>query len=152
MQIQQPILLIEDSPEDVEALTRTLHKLRVSCPLKHCASAEQALDYLKHQGPYEQPAQAPRPGLILLDLNMPGTDGRALLRTLKADESLRDIPVIVLSTSDNPRDVEFCYRHGASGYQVKPMDTQEQLHATRVMLEYWFDVALIPGRQRRRPS
>ena len=87
----------------------------------HCASGDDALDFLYHRGRYT-PATAPRPGIILLDLNLPGTDGREVLAEIKAEHGLADIPVVVLTTSADQRDVEACYQAGANSYVQKPVD------------------------------
>jgi CheY-like chemotaxis protein len=148
---QSTILLVEDMEEDVEALRRALHKLRASYGLIHCVSAVQARQYLRRTSAAESREPAVRPALILLDLNLPGSDGRSLLRELKQDEGVKDIPVVVFSTSDNPVDVDFCYRHGASGYQVKLMDIEGQMRALQIMLQYWFEVLTLPGAAGRHP-
>ena len=86
---QQVILLVEDSPEDVEATVRAFRKCKLSKPIHHCASGDEALEYLRGQGRYASPAAAaPRPGVILLDLNLPGTDGREVLAEIKHDRHL----------------------------------------------------------------
>ena len=132
------ILLIEDCAEDVEALTRTLRKLGVSHPLTRCETGEEALDYLHRRGAHATRAPAPLPSLIMLDLNLPGIDGRDILCELKADAQLGIIPVVIFSGSENPRDVDFCYRHGASGYLVKPMGASDLQRAVRSLIDYWF--------------
>lgn len=142
-----PLLVVEDSEDDLEALSRTLRELRFPNPIKRCADAECALDYLHHRGKHPDPNIDPLPAIILLDLNLPGMDGRELLQALKADAELRRIPVIVYTTSTNPRDVEFCYQHNANAYHVKPMDLDELSTQIRALVEYWFKTALLdaPG-------
>ena len=100
------ILLVEDSPEDYEATVRALRRAGLHNPLFRCEDGDQALDFLFQRGVFADPAVAPRPAIILLDLNMPGTDGHEVLRQLKADEHLKTIPVIVLTTSDDERDIQ----------------------------------------------
>jgi len=109
----QPILLVEDSPEDFEATQRAFRKSGLKNPLVRCEDGDQALDYLYRRGEYADPARSPRPGVVLLDLNLPGTDGRQVLSEIKGDERLRDIPVVVLTTSADERDITACYRAGA---------------------------------------
>ena len=145
----RPLLLIEDSPEDAEALTRTMRKLGMVRPLRHCATATAALQYLRREGPFEG-LNEPEPGLILLDLNMPGTDGCALLAIIRADPKLRHLSIVVLSSSFNPRDVAAAYAAGANAYQVKVMDTEALLTSTKTMFEYWFDVAVVGAKEERR--
>src|SRR4051812_5400039 len=104
--ISQPLLLIEDSADDYEATTRAFKKANLLNPLLWCKSGEEALALLRS-------AQT-RPGLILLDLNMPGLDGRKTLALIKEDAVLRHIPVIILTTSSDMRDIEECYHIGAN--------------------------------------
>lgn len=85
-----------------------------------------------------------RPGAILLDLNMPGTDGRDVLTEIKADEELRVIPVIVLTTSSHEKDIEGCYRAGANSYMRKPVDMKRFIDAVCLMSEYWFCITILP--------
>jgi len=142
-----PLLVVEDSLEDMEALTRTLRKLGISVRIEHCSDADSALDYLHRRGAYSDPKRSPRPALILLDLNLLGRDGREVLTHVKSDEGLRSIPVVVLSTSSSQKDVEQCYQLGANSYQVKPVDIDELSRSTRVTMEYWLSVALVCGRE-----
>ncbi|HEV7519056.1 MAG TPA: response regulator, partial [Thermoanaerobaculia bacterium] len=116
----QPILLVEDSPEDYEATERAFRKSGLKNPIHRCTDGDEALDYLFRRGAYADPARSPRPGIVLLDLNLPGTDGREVLETVKADDSLKQIPVIVLTTSADERDVQACYLAGANSYIQKP--------------------------------
>src|SRR4029077_4333848 len=95
---EQPILLVEDSPEDYEVTVRAFKKANLSNPVFRCQDGEEALDFLYQRGAYADPARAPRPGIILLDLTLPGTDGRQVLAQVKGDPRLRPIPVVVLTT------------------------------------------------------
>jgi CheY-like chemotaxis protein len=140
----QPILLVEDTPEDAEATLRAFKKAGMANPIFHCTDGDDALDYLRQQGKYADPASAPRPGMILLDLNMPGTDGREVLAAIKADESLRQIPVIVLTTSSDERDIQVCYRDGANSYIQKPVDMKGFLESIQRLVDYWYHIVLLP--------
>jgi CheY-like chemotaxis protein len=140
----QPILLVEDSPEDYEATERAFRKSGLRNPIHRCADGDEALDYLFRRGVYADPALSPRPGIILLDLNLPGTDGREVLEAVKADEQLRKIPVIVLTTSADERDVEACYRAGANSYIQKPVDLDGFMKAIEHLNGYWFEVVILP--------
>src|SRR5215208_4460697 len=113
---KQPILLVEDSPEDVETTRRAFQRSGLRNPVFHCSTGDEALDYLFRRGAYADPASSPRPGVILLDLNLPGTDGREVLEEIKRDGDLKQIPVVVLTTSSDDRDVTACYRAGANSY------------------------------------
>jgi CheY-like chemotaxis protein len=147
------ILLVEDSDEDYLAFTRALRDTAVTVSLPRCTRGEEALDYLHRRGRFADPAQAPRPALVLLDLNLPGMDGRELLAMIKGDEHLQSIPVVIETTSRNPRDVEWCYQHGANGYQVKAIGFEQFKHSLRLLVEYWLTVCVLPATaDRERPS
>lgn len=141
---QHPILLVEDSPEDFEATVRALRRAGLANPIARCCDGDEALDYLHQRGPYADPSKAPRPGVILLDLNLPGTDGREVLTEVKQDEALKSIPVVVLTTSSDERDVERCYAAGANSYIKKPVDLAGFIAAIQRLKEYWFEVVILP--------
>jgi two-component system, response regulator len=140
----QPILLVEDSPEDFETTQRAFRKSGLRNPIFRCSDGEEALDFLFRRGQYAEPGKAPRPGVILLDLNLPGTDGREVLAEIKADPSLKQIPVVVLTTSADERDVEGCYRAGASSYIQKPVNLDGFMRAIERLNDYWFEVVILP--------
>jgi len=140
----QPILLVEDSPEDFEATRRAFRKSGLKNPVVLCTDGDQALDFLHRRGRYADPALSPRPGIILLDLNLPGTDGRQVLEEIKQDEGLKQIPVIVLTTSNDQRDVAACYRAGANSYVHKPVDLEGFMKAISRLNDYWFEVVILP--------
>lgn len=144
---QLHLLLIEDSDEDVVATMRGLRQGGMEITLHRCVTGDEALDYLYRQGRFADPALAPRPHLILLDLNLPGTDGRALLAVIKDDDELKSIPVIVLTTSNNPKDIAACYQRGANSYQIKPVDYARFKQALQTMIAYWFQTATLPDIQ-----
>jgi len=139
-----PILVVEDNPEDFEATRRAFNRSGLVNPLHRCVDGDSALDYLYRRGPYADPAASPRPGIILLDLNLPGTDGREVLAEIKADRRLKRIPVIVLTTSSDERDIQACYDAGANSYVQKPVDLHGFVEAIRRLREYWMEVALLP--------
>jgi len=141
---RKSILIVEDSPEDFEATRRALLKSGLRNGIYHCVDGDDALDFLYHRGKYTDPSQAPRPGMILLDLNLPGTDGREVLAEIKQDEKLRTIPVIVLTTSKDERDIEACYASGANSYVHKPVDLDGLICAIQRLHDYWFEIALFP--------
>ena len=140
----QPILLVEDSPEDYEATVRALRKAGLANPIFRCEDGDEALDFLHRRGRYADEAAAPRPGIILLDLNLPGTDGREVLTEVKADPALRSIPVVVLTTSSDERDIDRCYQAGANSYINKPVDLDGFLRAIQRLKEFWFEVVIVP--------
>lgn len=133
----QPILIVEDSVDDFEAAKRAFGKANLNNPIKHATSGEEALAYLRSQGQV-------RPGIILLDLNMPGLDGRKTLEIIKRTPELKKIPVVVLTTSDDERDIRGCYEMGANTYVQKPVDFDGLITALKRLKEYWFEIALLP--------
>lgn len=108
-----------------------------------CEDGQDAIDYLFQQGAYAKDTVS-RPGIILLDLNMPGVDGRDVLEQLKASDQHKEIPVIVLTTSSDPRDIEECYRIGANTYIQKLVDLDKFIAAIKRLKEYWFEIAVLP--------
>jgi len=140
----QPILLVEDSPEDFETTQRAFRRSGLKNPILRCADGDEALDFLFHRGSH---ADSPRPGVILLDLNLPGTDGREVLSEIKANDDLKQIPVIVLTTSADERDVQACYQAGASSYIQKPVDVEGFMRAIERLNDYWFEVVILPKGQ-----
>ncbi|MFQ5651901.1 MAG: response regulator [bacterium] len=143
------ILVVEDNLEDFAAMQRAFKQSRFANPVIHCQDGDSALDYLFQRGEYENPEKSPRPGLILLDLNLPGTDGREVLNEIKKDTDLRKIPVIVLTTSTDERDIEKCYEFGANTYIRKPVSFDGFLKAIQCLHDYWFEIAILPERETR---
>jgi CheY-like chemotaxis protein len=131
------LLVIEDSNEDFEALSRIIDQVsQVPLDVHRCIDGDAALDWL-NQSHFN-------PDLIILDLNLPGTDGREILVKIKQINSLKAIPIVVLSTSSNPKDVEACYQAGVNSYMVKPMNINHLKDSLRVMLDYWFKAMVLP--------
>lgn len=147
---QPPILIVEDSEDDHEALLRAFRHAGLAAPTHWCRSGEDAIDFLKGVGDYAR-SGTERPALVLLDLNMPGMDGRRTLEVIKSDEALKGIPVIILTTSGNARDVESCYQAGANSYIRKPISFDELIHAITRLKDYWFGAALVPATAVDRP-
>lgn len=139
------ILMVEDSADDYEAAIRSFKEAHLDNPVHWCKTGQDALDYLKHQGSHAQAAAETRPALILLDLNMPGIDGRKFLELVKQDPALKKTPILVLTTSSDERDVTECYRLGASTYIQKPVDFNGLIAAVKRIKDYWFGIALLPG-------
>lgn len=142
MNPKRPLLLVEDSDPDAEALLRMARKLPLSAPVVRVRDGESALDYLYQRGAF---VQAPRPLLILLDLNLPGLGGRDILTQIKADPALRSLPVIIFSNSALRSDVEGAYQEGANSYLFKPSGQTELLAAATALEHFWFNAALLPG-------
>jgi CheY-like chemotaxis protein len=135
------ILLVEDEPADAHLLRVALHESRVDAEVEHVVDGREALEYLRCQG--GRFALARRPDLILLDLNMPRMDGREFLAEIRDDQSLRSIPVVVLSTSAVDRDVLAAQRLGAAGYIVKTADVGVFIDDIRRLGEHWSREALL---------
>ena len=144
MSSQNLMLLVEDSPEDREATIRAFKKAGMANPINCCINGDDALDYLFQRGQYADVDKAPRPNLILLDLNMPGTDGRDVLAEVKKSDHLKSIPVIILTTSTDDRDIEGCYRMGANSYVKKPVDLEGFMRSVQRLKDYWFEVVILP--------
>jgi CheY-like chemotaxis protein len=139
----KPILVVEDSAEDFTALGRAFRKHALQNPVLRCADGDQALEYLQGYGRnIKWPSVLP--AIILLDLNMPGTDGRAVLEAVKHDSALNTIPVIIFSTSSNRKDVEECYRLGANSYLTKPIDYAAMEEKVRLIVSYWLSAVELP--------
>ena len=140
-----PILVVEDSDEDYLGLVRALDGMSAMASLHRCTRGEEALEYLHGRGRFADPGKAPRPALILLDLNLPGTDGRELLDEIRSDEKLRSIPVVIVTTSRHHLDVEWCYQNGANGYHVKAIDYPKFRNEMRLLVAYWLNVCVLPA-------
>ena len=138
------ILLAEDEPADAHLVKTALTENRIMADLHHVVDGREVLAFLRRQG--SRFADAPRPDLILLDLNMPRMDGRECLAALKKDPSLHSIPVVILTTSEVERDVVASYNLGASGYISKPVDIQEFITAVRHLGDYWIKLVRLPHR------
>ena len=136
------ILLVEDEPADAHLVRSALHEGKVYCTLHHVVDGVEAVDFLRHQG--ERYRSTPRPDMILLDLNMPRMNGREFLAVIKADEELKAIPVVVLTTSDVERDIVESYHMGAAGYITKPVDMEQFIDAIRQLGSYWFVLTRLP--------
>ncbi|NJO38111.1 MAG: response regulator [Rhizobiales bacterium] len=141
----QIILIVDDSDDDYEATVRALSKgTGLSNPIRRCENGQEALDYLMRRGAFAEPRSAPRPGIILLDLNMPGIDGRKVLAEMDRINELRRIPTIVMTNSDDERDINACYELGANTYVRKPLNLNRFFEAVARLKEYWFEIAILP--------
>lgn len=146
--VDSPVLLIEDSPEDYEATLRAFRACGLENPVHRCADAEEAMDYLHRRGAFINLPDNP-PAIILLDLNLPGADGRDILAELKASERFRRIPVIVLTTSSDQRDIDICYQRGANSYIQKPVSFSVFTSLIGQLKSYWFEAVLLPAESTR---
>lgn len=140
----QTILIVEDNEDDYFAAMRAFKKVNLDNPVRRCTTGDQALDYLFRRGEFAAPDASPRPNIILLDLNLPGTDGRIVLQIIKASPDLMKIPVVVLTTSNADQDIEQCYTAGANSYMQKPVDFKGFIRVIEQFSEYWLNIALLP--------
>ena len=141
------ILLAEDDPDDRMLTQRALQKSRLRNELYCVEDGEELLEYLRREGRYADSGEAPRPGLILLDLNMPRVDGREALEKIKRDEKLRRIPVVVLTTSEAEQDILRSYDLGVNAFVTKPVTLEELVNAIRVLGDFWFQIVQLPPDQ-----
>jgi CheY-like chemotaxis protein len=134
--------MVEDSPTDAQLTIEALHAAKVANRLSHVEDGVEALRYLRRQGPY---TDAPRPDLILLDLNLPRKDGREVLDELKRDPNLKVIPVVVLTTSRSEQDVLRSYQLHANCYITKPVDFSQFMEVVKTIENFWLTVVTLPG-------
>ena len=128
------VLVVEDNPNDVTIIKRAMRKSDVKCELYFARDGEEALDVLYQKNDFED---VPRPDLILLDINLPKIDGLEVLETIKKDEGLRRIPVIVLTISDREGDMVRAYDSGAASYMTKPVDSKDFERLIQTVQDYW---------------
>jgi chemotaxis family two-component system response regulator Rcp1 len=136
------ILLVEDSPSDTELTVEALGAAKVCNRLSVVEDGVEALEFLRRQGRY---AQAPRPDLVLLDLNLPRKDGREVLAEMRADDKLTTVPVVVLTTSQAERDVLQAYALHANCYITKPVDFEQFLDVVKAIEGFWLTVVKLPA-------
>lgn len=136
------ILLVEDNPGDVRLTMEALKESKVINRLTVVKDGVEALAFLRRQGPY---AQAPRPHLVLLDLNLPKKDGREVLAEIKADEDLKRIPVVILTTSQDEQDVFKSYHLHANCYITKPVDLEQFITVVKSIEDFWLGIVVLPA-------
>lgn len=139
------LLIVEDSPEDFDIIVRALRRCGFVGEILHCEDGDEAMDMLHALGGPSQPDRGELPRLVILDLNLPGTDGRGVLESIKSDPVLKTTPVVIFTTSNDPGDIETCYQLGASSYLKKPIDADEFQATIEIMRHYWFDVVVTPN-------
>ncbi len=135
------ILLVEDNPGDVRLAQEALKESKIRNKLYVVDDGVEAMAFLRRQGKY---ADAPRPDLILLDLNLPRKSGREVLAEVKTDENLKRIPVVVLTVSRAEEDVVKCYNHYANCYITKPLDFNNFMKVTRQIEQFWLTIVTLP--------
>jgi CheY-like chemotaxis protein len=139
------ILLVDDDEEDLQMTQEALLESRLGNDLRTTHDGEELMDYLLRRGQYADAADSPKPGLILLDLNMPRKDGREALAEIKANPDLRKIPVIVLTTSKAEEDIFRTYDLGVNSFITKPVTFSGLVEAMRVVSQYWFEIVALPN-------
>ncbi|MEQ8542175.1 MAG: response regulator [Coleofasciculus sp. D1-CHI-01] len=136
------ILLVEDSPSDANLIQISFKQAKIANNLRWVEDGETALDYLLQQGDY---TNSPRPDLIVLDLNLPGMDGQEVLTSIKSDPTLKRIPVIVLTTSEDEEDILKSYELNANCYITKPIDIQQFMRMVQLLEEFWLAAVQLPS-------
>lgn len=141
------ILLADDDPDDRMLTERALQKTRLANSIYTVEDGEELMQYLRREGKYRDTESAPRPGLILLDLNMPRKDGREALQDIKSDPELRRIPVVVLTTSEAEQDILRSYDLGVNAFVTKPVTFEGLANAMNRIGDFWFEIVKLPRMQ-----
>jgi CheY-like chemotaxis protein len=139
------ILMADDDADDRQLTREALEDARLINDIRFVENGEELLEYLRRQGKWAAPADSPRPGLILLDLNMPRKDGRTVLKEIKQDPEFRTIPVVILTTSKSDEDVYRSYDLGVNSYIVKPVTFEALVDILQTLEKYWFEIVELPG-------
>jgi len=138
------ILLADDDADDRMMASDALEESRLANDVRWVEDGEELMDYLHRRGRFAPPNDAPRPGLILLDLNMPRKDGREALKEIKAGPELRSIPVVVLTTSKAEEDIYRTYDLGVNSFITKPVNFESLVAVMRALGKYWFEIVELP--------
>jgi two-component system response regulator len=138
------ILMADDDADDRDFTRSAMEESRLVNDLRCVEDGEELLDYLHRRGRYADPKDSPRPGLILLDLNMPRLDGREALKEIKADPKLRNIPIVVLTTSKTEEDILRSYNLGANCFITKPVTFEGLVDVVKVLDKHWFQLVELP--------
>lgn len=140
------ILMADDDDDDFLLAKKALKESKLLNTLHRVKDGEELLDYLKSRGEYENNPDYRRPGVILLDLNMPRKDGREALREIKSDPVLRDIPVVVFTTSKTEEDIYKSYQLGVNSFITKPVTFEGLLGVMQTLGKYWFEIVELPAK------
>jgi CheY-like chemotaxis protein len=141
------ILIADDDEEDRMLTQEALEESRLANDLRFVSDGEELMDYLYRRDKYAEPSTSPRPGLILLDLNMPKKNGREALQEIKADPNLRRIPIVVLTTSKAEIDICQSYNLGANSFIAKPVTFEGLVEVMKTLGQYWFAVVELPSQE-----
>jgi CheY-like chemotaxis protein len=139
--VERPILLVDDNPDDIMIAKRAFSKSQIHNKIYVTHDGEEDIQFLRKEGKYKD---VPSTGLIILDLNMPKVDGFEVLETIKGDEKLKSIPVIVLTSSSRPEDIERAYKLGCNSFIVKPVSFEDFIEAVMEIKRYWLSLSKIP--------
>ena len=139
------ILMADDDPDDRQLTKEAFEEARLANDLRFVEDGEELMDYLLRRGRYADPASSPRPAILLLDLNMPKMDGREALKEIKADPQLRQIRVIVLTTSKAEEDIYRAYDISAASFITKPVKFDALVEVVKALGRYWLEIVELPG-------
>ena len=139
------ILMADDDPDDRELTREAFVESKLANDLRFVEDGEELLDYLHRRGKYVDPATSPRPGIILLDLNMPKKDGREALKEIKADPNLKCLRIVILTTSKAEEDIYRTYNLGAASYITKPVTFAGMAEVIKTVGKYWLEIVELPG-------
>ncbi|HEY0944544.1 MAG TPA: response regulator [Opitutaceae bacterium] len=145
-QLARPIVILmaDDDPDDRLLAQEAMAESRLRNDFRFVENGVELLDYLNRRGAYADPTASPKPGLILLDLNMPKMDGREALRQIRADPELRSIPVVVMTTSREKTDITRAYQLGVNSFIVKPVTFEGMVEVMKALGRYWFEIVELP--------
>jgi CheY-like chemotaxis protein len=143
------ILMADDDDDDFLLTQKALKQSKLLNTLRRVKDGEELLEYLRHEDPYTDEIEYPRPGVILLDLNMPKMDGREALKEIKSDATLRDIPVVVFTTSKAEEDIYKSYQLGVNSFITKPVTFDGLIQVIQTLGKYWFEIVELPGQNER---
>ncbi|HEY7417197.1 MAG TPA: response regulator [Ktedonobacteraceae bacterium] len=141
--------MADDDEDDILLTRKALEKGKLLNPLYTVQDGEELLDYLLRTGAYTDPAKAPRPGVILLDLNMPKKDGREALKEIKSHAGLKDIPVVVFTTSKAEEDIYRSYKLGVNSFITKPVTFENLIYVMQMLGKYWFEIVSLPVEEKK---
>jgi CheY-like chemotaxis protein len=138
---EQPILLVDDSPDDIMIAKRAIKECDIRNKVYVTYDGDEAIQFLRKEGNYKD---VPTLGLVILDLNMPKVDGFEVLETIKGDDKLKSIPIIVLTSSSRPEDIERAYQLGCNSFIVKPLSFEDFIEAMMEIKRYWLSLSKLP--------
>ena len=146
-EVKKPVMILiaEDDDDYYELSKEALEQSHLINPVRRVVDGEELMDYLLHRGKYANPEDAPKPGLIFLDLNMPRKNGLEALKEIKTYPELCKIPVVMLTVSKDPKDISRSYALGANSFITKPFDFNKLVEVLRVFKQYWFEIVILPA-------